>query len=312
MTDHNGPRHARDSDGNPPDSVDRDSSHGDRSYGDHSYGSAHDATYDSAYDYDPAYAYPAAAAGDVPGAPEEPRAGAAGAAGAGAGAAAGTGAGDADAEKSGPPLRGFAMILTAVAVVLILWGAFSLFGNDDGDGDSAADTSTAGQPAAPAPQSGAPATPAQGTEVPGDGAGAPAPEASAPAPAPGDTPPAPADGAPAGTVPVDKGIAVTVLNNSNVEGGADSRAGQLREDRWTSVATGNLPGATYPASGVYYPGDNPAAEAAARQVAQDLGIAAVEARSDEDNRNFATARTPGGGEVPVSDVVVVLTADQLR
>lgn len=62
------------------------------------------------------------------------------------------------------------------------------------------------------------------------------------------------------------------------------------------MATGNLPGATYPASGVYYPGDNPAAEAAARQVAQDLGIAAVEARSDEDNRNFATARTPGAGK----------------
>ena len=37
----------------------------------------------------------------------------------------------------GAPLRGLAMILTAVAVVLIAWGVYSFVGgDDDSDGDS--------------------------------------------------------------------------------------------------------------------------------------------------------------------------------
>lgn len=46
-------------------------------------------------------------------------------------------------EGSGIPLRGLAMVLVAVAILLAIWGIWALVGGEDKDGDSAAETSTA-------------------------------------------------------------------------------------------------------------------------------------------------------------------------
>ena len=47
---------------------------------------------------------------------------------------------DADNENLGLPLRGLAMILIAVAVLLIGWGVFSLSGNDSDESEQASQT----------------------------------------------------------------------------------------------------------------------------------------------------------------------------
>lgn len=85
-------------------------------YGDAYYDDAYDGDYDAAYD------------DEVDG--EDAAAGA----GAGAGAAAartGGGGGGAHAKKGGLPLRGLAMVLIAVAVMLGLWGLYAMTSEDD-------------------------------------------------------------------------------------------------------------------------------------------------------------------------------------
>lgn len=287
MTEQNRPRHARDSD---EDSFDNST-------------------------YDDAYSFPEEAAGT---------AGAAGAASTGAG-----GAGGAGPEKSGPPLRGFAMILTAVAVVLIIWGAFSLFngGDDDKDADTVAGSGTPATtaPASPgAPDAGEPGATAPGAsdgQAPAGGDAAASGETGegddgAPADRSGD-PAAPegpegqggpaAPGAPAGEVTVNRGTAVTVLNNSKEKIG-QSTADDLEKKDWTSVSAANLAGnvSTYQSSAVYYPAGDAQAKADAEALASDLGISAVE-RTRADDDNFAKATDPKGDHVDVHGVVVVLT-----
>jgi hypothetical protein len=107
VTDQNGPRHGDDSvyDPNP------------------------DTAYDDEYAIDPAMG--AAAAG--------------GTAGAASGSAAGADGQDGANGTGGPPLRGLAMVLTAVAVVLIAWGVYSFVGGDGDDTEDTAQDTTTGQ-----------------------------------------------------------------------------------------------------------------------------------------------------------------------
>lgn len=263
-----------------------------------------DAFYDARYDnssYDDAYAFPEETAGDAAYAAEtvaaaDAFAGADTVAGAPDPVDAAELAGDADLtdpavvdgdvpEKSGPPLRGLAMILTAVALVLILWGAFSLFGDDDGD-DAAAPVATA-----PAPAPDAAVSPAETA----------APEAPA-TQAPEGTPAAP------DAVVVDRAATrVTVLNNSN-EPIAESTADRLRGAQWSDTGYGNLEGrieGISEESRVYYPEGNVQAQAAAEEVARDLGLEAVPGNADYYNQ-FGAASLREGGRA--DGVVVVLTA----
>lgn len=279
MTDQNGPRHGDDSvyDPNP------------------------DTAYDDDYAIDPAMG--AAAAG--------------GTAGAASGSAAGADGPDGDNGTGGPPLRGLAMVLTAVAVVLIAWGVYSFVGGDGDDTEDTAQDATTGQgsAAATAPQdSAAPeddtdaargdsASPSagDGDETAGDptedGDGNPDAEAGA-GNAGGGEPAAP---------DIDRGAtAVTVLNNSG-EPVAQTTADRLRGERWTNIGYGNLRGridGISEESRVYYPEGNAQSQAAAEQVAGDLGIAAAAGNPDYYDR-FGEADVRNG---PRADgVVVVLT-----
>jgi hypothetical protein len=272
VTEQNRPRHSREPEQGPYDN------------------SGYDDSYDDSYDE--AYAYPAAATG----------AGAAGAAGV-------AGTSGEPPEKSGPPLRGLAMILTAVAVVLIIWGAFSLFGGDDDSDDTASGPDTSATATAPAPgeadqgasEAASEAAGADGSEDGADGASND-PSSSAQAPVPGDE---------AGTgdsaAEVDRGIGVTVLNNSTESGLSQSGADRVRDSDWTNVGYGNLQGrieGISEESRVYYPEGNAAAQAAAEQVASDLGLTAAPGNSDYYDR-FGEAAIREGGTADA--VVVVLT-----
>lgn len=282
MTDQNGPRHGDDSvyDPNP------------------------DTAYDDEYAIDPAMG--AAAAG--------------GTAGAASGAAVGADGPDDANGTGGPPLRGLAMVLTAVAVVLIAWGVYSFVGGDGDDTEDTAQDTTTGQGGAGAgttPQGGAsPASPQDGTDAAGDDASPSASDGDAAADDPaGDGEGSPDGGTAAGDAGggepaapgVDRGAtAVTVLNNSG-EPVAQSTADRLRGEQWTNIGYGNLRGridGISEESRVYYPEGNAQPQAAAEQVASDLGITAAAGNPDYYDR-FSEADVRNG---PRADgVVVVLT-----
>lgn len=278
MTEQNRPRHSQRPEQSPHDNSGVDNGHD----------SGHDSDYDT---YDEAYAFPAETAG---------------AAGAGAvGTAGAPGAGE-PPEKSGPPLRGLAMILTAVAVVLIIWGAFSLFGGDDDSDDTAVGPETSAS--APVPGDGDPgATGAPGADGADGASTAPSGDASAsaPAPAPGDD----NAGVPGSPADIDRAIAVTVLNNGPNDSGpiASDAADRVRDSDWTNVGYGNLQGRVEgisEESRVYYPEGDAAAQAAAEQLAGDLGLSAAPGNSDYYAR-FGEASIREGGRA--DGVVVVLT-----
>lgn len=204
-----------------------------------------------------------------------------------------------------------AMILTAVAVVLIIWGAFSLFGGDDGSDDTLSGSDTSATAAAPAPgEADQGASEAAGADGSDDADGADGasndPASSAQAPVPGDE---------AGTgdsaAEVDRGIGVTVLNNSTESGLSQSGADRVRDSDWTNVGYGNLQGrieGISEESRVYYPEGNAAAQAAAEQVATDLGLQAAPGNADYYNR-FREASVREGG---AADAVVVVLTGPLR
>ncbi|MBB3115484.1 LytR C-terminal domain-containing protein [Corynebacterium bovis] len=239
-----------------------------------------------------------------------------------------------EAERSGPPLRGLAMILTAVAVLLIAWGAYSFFsgrGDDGADGSDAAAASSPQQPGRGAAGASAPAA------APTEGADPAAPAApSAPAQQPGQSGAAQQpgqaqqsqqsgrDGAAqqsgqagqsgqsaqsGGDVEVDRGrTVVTVLNNSPVQGLASDTAAKLKQDRWSRTGYGNLPdeAGAFPESVVLYPGGNAEAKAAAEAIAADLHITARQRDAGIDRQLAGAAMLDGPGP---SNVVVVTTRD---
>lgn len=225
---------------------------------------------------------------------------------------------DTDNENVGLPLRGLAMILIAVAVLLIGWGVFSLSDKDSEETEQASQTQqTQGQQGqqdeqakqdekAPAPEGGDPKRPdAEDAEKPKLEDERENPE--------GDR----ADGRPEGDAAAAEGgvkkedTYVAVLNNSPIAGLAGDVANKMRDQQWNKTGVGNLPdeSGVFPTSVVLYPKGNDAERQLAEQLAKDLGIQARE-------RDEATDRAIEGvemleGERPAG-VVVVTTNDMPR
>ena len=250
--------------------------------------------------------------------------------------ASGAGASAAEPEHQGPPLRGLAMILLAVSVLLIGWAGFSIFGDKDGDDSKNTaqnqTTQNSGQPeqANPAGQPGqaTPGAPGADNRKPGenrDGAGNPE-DRNKPAnpdePKPGQASPANrgqnAPGAPAGNpggpaqgVVNKESEYVTVLNNSPIRGLAGDTANKLKGQQWAKTGFGNLAdtSGTFPKSVVLYPEDNANARAAAERIASDLGLKAQprDGRVDETLRGAKMLE----GDAPGA-VVVITTNDMPR
>lgn len=207
----------------------------------------------------------------------------------------------------GFPLRGLAMILIGVAVLLALWAVYALMNGDDEDSDSAAASSetsvSASASAGAAASAQAGDTAAQATTAADDGAqardtaaqageadqaqdaqaGTAAADATAAAGAAdsGDA----AQPAAAGTVE-----RVNVLNNSTVQGLAESTAEELRQSGVTVGETGNLAEsqAVLLQNTVYFDPNNAAAEQEARELAdryQGVAVAYTDSPLPEEYRN---------------------------
>lgn len=201
------------------------------------------------------------------------------------------------------------MILVAVAVLLIAWGAFSLIGNKDDSSQQAAQSSNSGQ------NSGANGAQKSGANSAGQGQIGAQNSAGAPtsgAPASGSAqPPAGAPGAGQGGVVNKATEYIAVLNNSPIKGLAGDVANKLHGKQWEKTGVGNLPdnSGVFPNSVVLYPKGNPAAKTAAEQMASDLGIKAQE-RSDATDRTIAGVKMLEGQ--PPAGIVVVTTNDMPR
>ncbi|UDL73523.1 LytR C-terminal domain-containing protein [Corynebacterium uberis] len=142
---------------------------------------------------------------------------------------------DAD-ERPALPLRGLAMVLIAVAVLLAIWGVWAFMHRDSDDSDGAATSSTAPVATAPAPAP-APGAPAPAPAPAQQPAPAPAEQQPAPAPAPAEVPqaqqPAPA--------PAAGPARINVLNNSTVPDLAANTSRQFTEQGAHVGEVGNLP-----------------------------------------------------------------------
>lgn len=206
------------------------------------------------------------------------------------------------------PLRGVAMILISVALLLAMWGIYSMTGGKSAKVHNAASTDSAAASVAPA-QPAAPAGPVTSAPgVPAPSSGAPAP-ASAPAPAPagavasGAVAPGAPSGATAGTAGAagastsagDKSaVTVHVLNNSTIQGLAAKAKEQLTRQGYRVGQVGNYSRSVVPQNTVYYT-DN---EQQARELAEKVGGVAQQRPAD------LPAETAGPGSL----VVVLATS----
>ena len=204
------------------------------------------------------------------------------------------------------PLRGVAMILISVALLLAMWGIYSMTGGKSAKVHNAASTDSAAASVAPA-QPAAPAGPATSAPgVPAPSSGAPAP-ASAPAPAGAVASGAAAPGAPSGATAGTAGAAgastsagdksavtVHVLNNSTIQGLAAKAKEQLTRQGYRVGQVGNYSRSVVPQNTVYYT-DN---EQQARELAEKVGGVAQQRPAD------LPAETAGPGSL----VVVLATS----
>lgn len=218
---------------------------------------------------------------------------------------------DTDNENLGLPLRGLAMILIAVAVLLIGWGVFSLTGKDSDESSQASQTQQAQQTQGQQGQQPS-ASNEQDKGTATDDAEQPKPEDGRDTPE-GDR----TDGGREGDAAAAEGgvkkedTYVAVLNNSPIAGLAGDVANKMRDQQWNKTGVGNLPdeSGVFPTSVVLYSKGNDAERQLAEQLAKDLGIQARE-------RDEATDRAIEGvemleGERPTG-VVVVTTNDMPR
>ena len=169
---------------------------------------------------------------------------------------------DTGASGGGLPMRGLAMILIAVAVLLAAWALWSLNSGDDepAAGGSADATQTEAQLV---PGTTTPAAGAERESTADTAAQQPGTDGETPAPAPQQ--PAAAAGTPVNTL--------HVLNNSTVPQLAARVAEQLEGD-YPQVESGNLPDVVTPRNTVYFTPGNPEAEQAARELADRVhGVA---------------------------------------
>ena len=206
------------------------------------------------------------------------------------------------------PLRGVAMILISVALLLAMWGIYSMTGgksakvHNAASTDSAAASAVSVQPAAPAgPVTSAPGVPAPSSDAPAP-ASAPAGAAASGAVAPG----APGGAGTAGTAGAagaagastsagDKSaVTVHVLNNSTIQGLAAKAKEQLTRQGYRVGQVGNYSRSVVPQNTVYYT-DN---EQQARELAEKVGGVAQQRPAD------LPAETAGPGSL----VVVLATS----
>lgn len=157
-----------------------------------------------------------------------------------------------DATSTSLPLRGFAMVLIAVAVVLGLWALYALTqGGGDEESTPAAATSSAPAGGAEGPTTSA-AAPSQQPEADAEHSS----DAPSPAPAPAEQP-APKK--------------VSVLNNSMTQGLADRVSRDLEGKGYELGEVGNFPEEVLPETTVFFPKGDAVAEAEARKIASGLG-----------------------------------------
>ena len=284
-----------------------------------------DAYYDDAYDG----AYDDEVGGED--------AAAAGAAGAGAGAAAaatGGGGGGAHAKKGGLPLRGLAMVLIAVAVMLGLWGLYAMTSEDDdstvasdseqsksdgsanggqegnGTGGSAADGARGDDSRADGSRDGAnnqPPREGDNAHPNGGAEGEANRDADREDGARGEDSDRAGDEARAGgkdapSAARDRNdIKVSVLNNSGESDKAKNEADVLKDGGFKVGYVGNLPGdvLTVPKTTVFYPEGDTSAESLAKEVA-----ARYQAEVKPMNRDLPKEATEDGA------VVVALAVPQ--
>ena len=205
------------------------------------------------------------------------------------------------------PLRGVAMILISVALLLAMWGIYSMTGGKSAKVHNAASTDSAAasvapaQPAAPAgPVTSAPGVPAPSSEAPAL-ASAPAGAAASGAAAPGASGGAGTAGAgAAGAAGASKSagdksaVTVHVLNNSTIQGLAAKAKEQLTSQGYRVGQVGNYSRSVVPQNTVYYT-DN---EQQARELAEKVGGVAQQRPAD------LPAETAGPGSL----VVVLATS----
>ncbi|MBG9246339.1 LytR C-terminal domain-containing protein [Corynebacterium diphtheriae bv. mitis] len=157
------------------------------------------------------------------------------------------------------PLRGIAMILIAVALMLGAWGVYSVTSDNSSSAPKTSTTETSEQTPAEksAPQAPAVSDTPAASDAPGESA---APAEKAPADKPADKPAADKPAA-------ERPVPVRVLNNSTVQGLAAQVADTLRSHGIDVVEVGNLPDAVVPQTTVFYPAGH---QAQAQKIADQL------------------------------------------
>lgn len=203
------------------------------------------------------------------------------------------------AKGGGLPLRGLAMVLIAVAVLLGLWGLYSLTqgGNGSDSTEMAAESteSSASAPAqSPAPEAGSEQTPADDATEDDAARESAAPDTSAEGDAAaegaerdkerdGERDRA-ADAAPGGAASPAEPARLNVLNNSTVPELAAEVSEKLGDEGYELGEVGNFADEIFPETTVFFTPGNPEAEAEARELASRLkGVARENADSLPDN-----------------------------
>lgn len=170
-------------------------------------------------------------------------------------------------------MRGLAMILIAVAVLLAAWALWSMQGKDDTSTTSAGQTQSTETNAGTIAESSSSSDSEQASAEPGTSEEASSSEQPA---ADGETGNAASVGsADSNSTPVNT---LYVLNNSTVPQLAARVADSLSGD-YPKVESGNLPDTIIPQNTVYFTAGNAEAEKAARELADRVSGVAME-RSD--------------------------------
>ncbi|MBG9222326.1 hypothetical protein BGK38_11100 [Corynebacterium diphtheriae] len=157
------------------------------------------------------------------------------------------------------PLRGIAMILIAVALMLGAWGVYSVTSDNSSSAPKTSTAETSEQ--TPAEKSPPQAPAVSDTPAPSD---APVESAAPAEKAPADKP---ADKPAADKPAAERPVPVRVLNNSTVQGLAAQVADTLRSHGIDVVEVGNLPDAVVPQTTVFYPAGH---QAQAQKIADQL------------------------------------------
>lgn len=165
---------------------------------------------------------------------------------------------------SGLPLRGLAMVLIAVAVLLAMWGLYSTTQNSGDSAETAApETTTAAPATTAAPRESAVAdSPEETTATTAAAENTETTEAPASEPAPAPAP------APAGAEEPGR---LNVINNSVVPNLAADVADRLRADGFDVGEVGNMADHILPETTVFFQPGNADAETRARELAERVG-----------------------------------------